>query len=122
MYPNNFYIPSQTMRFMPNGIGLSSSRSGGLFSSLKSINWGNLLNNANKTLNVVNQTIPLVRQAGPMLNNMKSMIKLASAFKDETDTKENKKNIISNTTEELNNKSLTNYTNNIINNQPNFFI
>ena len=122
MYPNNFYIPTQTMRFMPNGLGINSARSGGIFSSLKSINWGGLLNNANKTLNVVNQTIPLVRQAGPMLNNMKSMIRLASAFKDETDTKEKKENITSNINEELNNNSSTNFTSDITNNQPKFFI
>ena len=54
MYPNNFYIPNQTMRFMPNGLGINTAKSGGIFSSLKSINWGGLLNNANKTLNVVN--------------------------------------------------------------------
>ena len=122
MYPNNFYIPAQTMRFMPNGLMMNPSRSGGILSSLKSINWGNLLNNANRTLNVVNQTITLVRQAGPMLNNMKSMIKLASAFKDETDTREKKDNITSNSNEELNNNSPSNYTSDITNNQPNFFI
>ena len=118
MYPNNFYIPNQTMRFIPNGLGITP-KNGGIFSSLKSINWGGLLNNANKTLNVVNQTIPLVRQAGPIFNNMKSMIKLASAFKDETETKN--KNITSNSNQETK-ISKVNYTtdNNI--NQPNFFI
>lgn len=122
MYPNNFYIPNQTMRFMPNGLGINTAKSGGIFSSLKSINWGGLLNNANKTLNVVNQTIPLVRQAGPMLNNMKSMIKLASAFKDETDTKEIKENITVNRNEITNNNSSSNYISDITNNQPIFFI
>lgn len=122
MYPNNFFIPNQTMRFMPNGLGINPARSGGIFSSLKSINWGGLLNNANKTLNVVNQTIPLVRQAGPMINNMKSMIKLASAFKDETDIKEKKDNITSNSNEELKNNSSTNFTGDINTNMPNFFI
>ena len=33
---------------------------------------------------MVNQTIPLVRQAGPMVNNMKSMLKIARAFGNET--------------------------------------
>lgn len=122
MYPNNFYIPNQTMRFLPNGLGMNTARSSGIFSSFKSINWSGLLNNANKTLNVVNQTIPLVRQAGPMLNNMKSMIKLASAFKDETEPKEKKENITSNSNEEINNNSSINYTSDITNNQPNFFI
>ena len=122
MYPNNFYIPNQATRFMPNGLGINTVKNGGIFSSLKSINWGGLLNNANKTLNVVNQTIPLVRQAGPMINNMKSIIRLASAFKDETDIKKKKENITSNSNEELNNNSSTNYTSDITNNQPNFFI
>lgn len=121
MYPNNFYIPNQTMRFMPNGLGINPTKNSGILSSIKSINWGGLLNNANKTLNVVNQTIPLVRQAGPMINNMKSMIKLASAFKNETNQKEIKENITNNSNAKIKN-SLTNYTSNIINNQPNFFI
>lgn len=121
MYPNNYFIPTQSMRFMPNGLNMAPPKTGGLFSSLKGINWGGLLNNANKTLNVVNQTIPLVRQAGPMINNMKSMIKLASAFKDETDTRQvNKKNITSNIEKSNAKSSIT--TNDININQPNFFI
>lgn len=69
------------------GLGLSRSLRGlsaspGLF---RSVNWGGLLNNASKALGVVNQAVPLVKQAGPMVNNMKSMLKLASMFKDETD-------------------------------------
>lgn len=121
MYPNNYFIPTQSMRLIPNGLNMIPTKTGGLFSSIKGINWGGLLNNANKTLNVVNQTIPLIRQAGPMLNNMKSMIKLASAFKDETDIKqENKKNITSNNEETNNNSSII--TSDINNNNPNFFI
>lgn len=66
------------------GAGLFS-RLGSSFSAIKGINWGGLINNASKTLGVINQTIPLVRQVGPMVNNMKSMLKVASLFKDETD-------------------------------------
>lgn len=130
MYPNNFFMPINTMRMVPNGLNILPQKTGGLFSSLKAINWGNLLNNANRTLNVVNQTIPLVKQAGPMFNNMKSMIKLASAFKDETDNKNEKKNITKNHNE-VEKKSTVNYiidnNNNInninnSNNMPNFFI
>ena len=121
MYPNNFFLPTQSMRYIPNGLNMFPTKTRGLLSSLKGINWSTLLSNAQKTLNVVNQTIPLVRQAAPMLNNMKSMIKLASAFKDETDTKQdNKKNIINN--KEENNSISSIITNDINNNQPNFFI
>ena len=56
-----------------------------IFHNIKSFNWTRLINNTSKTLGIINQSIPLVKQAGPMINNMKSMIKLASAFKDETD-------------------------------------
>lgn len=58
---------------------------GKTFSALKGFNWGNLINNASKTVGVINQTIPLVKQAGPMFRNMKSVLKIASVFKDETD-------------------------------------
>lgn len=72
------------------GIGLMS-RLGSGFSAIKSLNWGGFINNASKTLGVINQTIPLVRQVGPMVNNMKSMLRVASVFKDETDRKPNTK-------------------------------
>ncbi|MBQ8681787.1 MAG: hypothetical protein IJ509_02630 [Bacilli bacterium] len=68
------------------GLGLFS-RLGNSFSAIKSINWGSLITNTSKTLNVVNQAIPLVRQVGPMVNNVKSMLRVASIFKDETDKK-----------------------------------
>lgn len=66
------------------GIGLFE-RLGSSLSALRGLNWGGFINNASKTLGVINQTIPLVRQVGPMMNNMKSMIRVASLFKDETD-------------------------------------
>lgn len=68
------------------GLGFFS-RLGSGFSALRSLNWGGFINNASKTLGVINQTIPLVRQVGPMMNNMKSMLRVASVFKDETDKK-----------------------------------
>lgn len=68
------------------GLGLFG-RLGSSMQALKGINWGGLITNASKTLNVVNQAIPLVRQVGPMVNNMKSMLRVASIFKDETDVK-----------------------------------
>lgn len=68
------------------GLGLFS-RLGNSMQAIKGVNWGGLITNASKTLNVVNQAIPLVRQVGPMFNNMKSMLRIASIFKDETDKK-----------------------------------
>lgn len=68
------------------GLGLFSRLGSGL-SAIRSLNWGGFINNASKTLGVINQTIPLVKQVGPMVNNMKSMLRVASIFKDETDRK-----------------------------------
>lgn len=72
------------MNAVRGGTGLFS-RLGGVFSSLRGFNWGGLINNASKTIGVINQTIPLVKQAGPMIRNMRSVMKIASIFKDETD-------------------------------------
>lgn len=62
------------------------SRLGGMFSSIRGVNWGGFINNASKTVGVINKTIPLVKQAGPMFRNMRSVMKVASLFKDETDS------------------------------------
>ena len=104
MYNQPFFIPSYYSSAIPNltrGAMLanpalsagSASRGASLFGKLgnavgaiKSFNWGGLINNTSKTLGIINQTIPLVRQVGPMVGNMRSMLKIASAFKDETDT------------------------------------
>lgn len=93
------------------GLGLFS-RLGSSMHALRGINWGGLITNASKTLNVVNQAIPLVRQVGPMVNNMKSMLKIASIFKDETDRKP-----ITSRNQNNNSNSTTsyNYTNNTAN-------
>ena len=105
MYNTPFFIPRYNPMMMnPNLIrgiptatnALASTTraasTGGLFSKLgsslsgiKAINWGGLINNTSKTLGIINQTIPLVRQVGPMVTNMKSMLRVASLFKDETD-------------------------------------
>ena len=99
MNPGRFYMPSYIgMRNIPlsnpsfSPIGMVP-RKIGLFgkitNGIRSVNWSGLLNNANKTLDVVNQTIPLVRQAGPMVNNMKSMLKIAKVFGNETTFRNN---------------------------------
>ena len=106
----------------------------GLFSRIanslgfaRNINWGSFINNTSKTLGLINQTIPLVKQAGPMFRNVKSVLKLASAFKDETDPITNKKIKLNNDPNKLktNNDNYSNYkkkADEIFNNQPTFFI
>lgn len=118
-------------------------RTGGFLSSLfggrsavggltKSFNFGNLLNSASKALGVVNQAIPIVKEVGPMMGNMKQMMKIASIFKDETDTSISTRNNTS-TTSETTSKEITNIkendtritsttTSNVQNNEPNFFL
>ncbi len=105
MYPNNFYIPNYSTPFMPittPRLGLLSR----IGNTIKSVNWSNLLNGADRTLGLVNQTIPLVREAKPMFSNMKSMVKLAKAFRNETSPQRNniqRNNIIN---EQANNNSI----------------
>ena len=79
------------------GAGLLG-RLGSGFASLRSINWSSLINGTSKTLGVINQTIPLVKQVGPVMNNMKSMLRVASAFKDETDNSRRRRNTYPNHT------------------------
>jgi len=140
-YHNNMAIPF-TMRGMNSNLmnnftrgatrGLSGNITrGGVFSRLtnslgffKNINWGSFINNASKTLGVINQTIPLVKQAGPMFRNVKSVLKLASVFKDETDPIKNN-HFLNNINERTNKQNYTDTEKKIVetfNNQPTFFI
>ena len=149
MFQSPYFYPNYLRTIppiMPNNLmrnigGLTrTATNGGLFSRLgqslgffRNINWGGFINNASKTLGVINQTIPLVKQAGPMVRNFKSVLKLASVFKDETDQITNKNNII-NTKKSTTNNSTNNYNKqvnqnsntspNTINetNQPIFFV
>ena len=131
-YPRN-YIPNIPTRVRRNMIPINQVARIGLFEKLgntikgiKSLNWGGFINNTSKTLGIINQTIPLVKQVGPIVGNMRSMIKIASIFKDETEpntkliNNHNKKNKTSN------NKTVYKQDdNNPTNNEdysPNFFI
>ncbi len=58
---------------------------GGLFSSIKAINWGGILSNTQKTLGIINQTIPIVYQVKPIINNAKTMFKIANSIKSDGD-------------------------------------
>ena len=112
MYGNNYFMPynmpigafNRTLPMAKTGF---IGKLGSATSAIRGINWGGLLNNASRTLGVINQAIPVVKQAGPMLNNMKSMIRLASAFKNETSpskTNNNQNNNVHN----INNVTSTN--------------
>lgn len=91
-FNGNFMVP-QNVRLLPRNIGLFSKINNGF----QHISWAKLLNGANKTLNVMNQTIPLIKQSWPMFNNIKNMLRLAKAFRNETDQTNytNNKEIIS---------------------------
>ena len=105
------------------GLGNARNFAGGVS---RGINWSSLLNNTSKTLSVVREAMPIVKEVGPMMNNMKSMLKVASVFKDATDvnnehkTNNNINNNIKSTTDNFNNQSST--ENNIMQNEPNFFL
>lgn len=105
------------------GLGNARNFAGGVS---RGINWSSLLNNTSKTLSVVREAIPIVKEVGPMMNNMKSMLKVASVFKDATDVNNEHKsnnninNNIKSTTDNFNNQSST--ENNIMQNEPNFFL
>ena len=122
MYNNPYIIPgyfNQSMtpnliRGIPTSTMLSPTTKTGLLSKLgtslsgiKKINWGGLINNTSKTLGIINQTIPIVRQVGPIMNNMRSMMRVASIFKDETDIPKKKP---------TQNLTTNNYSNNYQNN------
>ncbi|MBQ8219533.1 MAG: hypothetical protein IJZ79_07260 [Bacilli bacterium] len=140
MDPRRYFIPNMPNMRMNMGINnipimrmnYMNSRRIGLFgkisNNIKTFNWSNLLNGANKTLNVMNQTIPLIRQTRPMINNMKSMLKLAKVFRNETFSKRNNNPIINNINtstkkNDINNKvNNTSLSSNYNNNYPTFFI
>lgn len=134
MNPGRFFMPRIGSNVRPIiGAGYLPARNASLFgkigSTLRSFNWSGLLNGANKTLNVVNQTIPLVRQAGPMINNMKSMLRIAKVFGNETTSNSfNKKNNVNinntyNKNINITDNKPSNTKNDILNtNVPNFFI
>ena len=54
-----------------------------LFGGASKINWGNILNNTQKTLNVINQAIPVYYQVKPIYNNAKTMLRMVNALKDD---------------------------------------
>ena len=118
-----YFIPNLTTRsMMPfSPVNMMVPRNTGLFNkvfnSLKDFNWRGLLNGASKTLNVVNQTIPLIKQATPMVNNVKSIVKLAKAFGNETNNSKTINSYIRNDT-----KIIKEAKDTIDNEYPTFFV
>ncbi len=106
-----------------NGLGIiNKASSPSIFARLKNsgITLSSVLTNTQKTLGVVKEAIPIIKQTGPMINNMKTMFKVANAFKDETKT--SNINLDSDTKNKTNMKQ-NNKTENISNiNSPEFFV
>ena len=74
----------RTGGFLSSLLGRGGTES--ILSGAKStLNFGNILTNTSKALGVVKEAIPIVKEVGPMMGNMRSMLKIASIFKDETD-------------------------------------
>jgi len=117
MYGSSMYPPYYNNFSNLGGMGFGrgffpNQMRSGLFSKLgnsfgRGFNLSSILTNAQKTLNVVNQAIPVIKQMGPMVNNMKTMFKLASAFRDETNNSDK------------NDKFKNNFRNNYIDNNSN---
>lgn len=83
MYYNNFF-PYQ------NNFNEANILKKGLsFSSIKKINWSNILNNTQKTLNVINQAIPVYYQIKPIFSNAKTMFRMVNALKDDNKETQN---------------------------------
>lgn len=86
-------------------------------STTRGINWSSLLNNTSKTIGVVKEAIPIVKEVKPMFNNMRSLLKVASVFKDNTDIQKTEPSNNIKTTNSINNHSSINTQN-----EPNFFL
>ena len=105
--PYNFYPYMNNLNSLggiPNlgrsAIGASAIRATrpSLFNSIRSIKWGSILTNTQKTLNVINQAIPVYYQIKPIASNLRNFGKIMSAFNtpdnSNTITNNNSNNII----------------------------
>lgn len=119
----NYYMPYFNMYPSMSIPGAASSASRGLFARLfgRGLNWGNILNTAQKTLGLVNQAIPVIKQVTPVMKNAKTIFKVMNEFKrvDSPTTIEPTINEIAKTKEDTTPKQ----TNNIsFDGSPTFFI
>ncbi len=108
---NNPYIMNAGLR------GASALGKGGLFSSIKAVNWGTLLGNTQKTLGIINQAIPIVYQVKPIMNNARTMFKVMGAVRDDATPTNNYENINSQSSTAQESTVISQSTN-----QPMFFI
>ena len=113
---NSMYFNGFNPYTIPNAIPKQGITKG-LLGGISKVNWGNLLNNTQKTLNVINQAIPVYYQMKPIYNNAKTMFRLLGSFNDKTQN---------NTTNNRNYNNNDNSNNNIqneknISNKPIFF-
>lgn len=93
----------------------------GLFSRIfgGGINFGNILNGAQRALNFANQAIPLVKEVKPLIGNAKTMFKVMNEFKKvEKPINSNKSNVQKNNGNTID-KNIPNET---YSNGPTFFI
>ena len=67
----------------------------GLFNGIRSMNWGGLLTNTQKTLGIVNQAIPVYHQVKPLYNNVRTAFRVLKAV-----NKDNKEGTTANSTNE----------------------
>lgn len=112
------------------GLGRTGGGPGNILGGLKSFNFGNLLTNTSKALGVVKEAIPIVKEVGPMVGNMRQMLKIASIFKDETDSSikpatnniNNETNIQESKTKESDTTYSTTISTKTNDNEPNFFL
>ena len=103
---------------------MSVPRTGGLFSNLfkgaGAIKWSGILSGTQKALNIANKAIPVIKQVSPMMKNVKTMFKVMNEFK-KVDTPKNSvnKSVSNNTNEVVNDQKIenTNYDNG-----PQFFV
>ncbi len=108
---NNPYVINSALR------GAGGLGKVGLFSSIRNLNWANLLGNTQKTLGIINQAIPIVYQVKPIVNNAKTMFRVMGAMRGDN-TQEyatTNQNISPNVSEAP-------VTTNRVDNQPMFFI
>lgn len=111
---NNPYLMNSGMQ-AARGLGKF-----GLFSSIRAINWGNLLNNTQKTLGIINQAIPIAYQVKPIVNNAKTMFRVIGAVSG--DSKESSINNASNINPIKAQQESTINNTSTASNQPMFFI
>lgn len=87
---NNPYVMNAGLK------GASSLGKAGLFSSIRAMNWGNILGNTQKTLGIINQAIPIVYQVKPIMNNARTMFKVMGAVKGDPIDNQNTPNQVQN--------------------------